>query len=155
MNVSDETKKLMAEYIDIHGIPIMVYMISAISQEGHHVEPVIPNSKNIWEMAIKITNKNKDSKGGIPYSSKFMFYNTFLEILMVNRDDDPMEFDPKILENKDYIFNKIASVVGSRLSLVLGMLDGKTAQEVFDEKPHRFERINIKEVDALKRKESF
>lgn len=140
----------MAEYIDIHGIPIMVYMISAITREGHHVEPIIPESKNIWETAIKIINKNKDGKGGMPSKSEFSFMNTFLEIFTVDRDDDPIVFDSKILEDEEYIIDKIGSVVGGRLILVLGMLDGKTAQEVYDENPGTFERIRIKEVDAPK-----
>ena len=77
----------------------------------------------------------------------FYFRNTFTEILCVDRDDDPLIFDPNILEDDTYLMDKIAKVLYGRLTLILGMLDGKTTEEIYTENPGMFERIRMRQID--------
>lgn len=142
-SMSDETKALMEEHIGKHGVPIMIYMYKLLLNNGCKVVPSVPESTtSIWDATFEIS-KGKD------LSSKFFFHNTFIEILCVDRDDDPLIFDPEILgpDGFDYISDKIAGVLKCRITLLMGLFDGKTVEQIYNENPDGFERIRMKKVD--------
>jgi hypothetical protein len=143
-STSDETKKLMQEHISKHGVPMMAYVCSALIEDGCSIDPQDVGG-NIWDASIKITKEVAD---GDDIDSEFFFHNTFVEVLCVDRDDDPLVFDPEILTDDKYLFVKIAKVLTTRLTLLLGIINGQTAEEVYEENPDMFERIRIKKVDA-------
>jgi len=138
-NMSDETKELMEKYIGIHGIFIMAFICMKLGEYGYDVEPQ-RNSGNIWKASVKI------SKGDTQL--EYFFYNTFLEILCVDRDDDPLVFDPEILEDETRIFSKITEVLKCRLNLISGMIDKKSVEEIYNENPGMYERIRMRTVDS-------
>lgn len=147
-SMSDETKELMQEHIGQHGVPIMLYVCTVLKQAGCKVEPIIEKDSTIWDAAIKVSRDKDGEKEGMV--SKFFFHNTFVEALCVDRDDDPLIFDPKILEDDsiDYISGKIREIVNGRTTLLLGMFDGKSVEEIYNDNPNMFERIRKKEVSA-------
>jgi len=150
MNASEETKELMQKYIKEHGIAIMGFTWKTLEEAGHKVKPSMDDG-NIWNAALEIINGNHVPDGDsseFPVKSKFMFYNTFLEILTVDRDDDPLVFDPEILSDKEHIFHKISEVLSGRLTLLIGLLDGKSTEEIYNENPGQYERIRKKEVSS-------
>jgi len=146
-DMSDETKELLAKYIGLHGIPIILCFSHMLQKLGLEVS-VKAEGSSIWDAAIKIERENPN---GDDISSEFHFYNTFLEVLCVDRDDDPMVFDPKILddgESIEYISEKIQTILEGRLIIIRGLLDGKSAEDVYNENPDRFERISYKVIVA-------
>ncbi len=144
-NMSDETKSLMEEYMSQHGLTIILYVCSQLQKDGCKISAPDNDFKSLWDASIKITKKDKDGEDII---SEMYFYNTFVEIFCVDRDDDPLVFDPEILEDEKYIFGKIDAVLECRLTLILGMLNGKTAEEIYEKNPGMFERIKITKKDG-------
>lgn len=142
-SMSDETKALMEDHIGEHGTSIMIYMYKLLLDNGCKVAPSPSAPGSIWEATFEI------SRGG-DTTSKFYFHNTFIEILCIDRDDDPLIFDPEILGPKgsDYISDKIAGVLKCRITLLMGLFDGKTVEEIYNENPGRFDRIRMKKVDG-------
>ena len=120
-SMSKETKALMEEHIGEHGVPIMVYMYKLLVDNGCEVIPSTPESvKSIWDASLEIS-KGEDLK------SKFFFHNTFVEILCVDRDDDPLIFDPEILgpEGFDYISDKTDEWTGAEVQEFVNSLNLK------------------------------
>jgi len=147
-SMSDETKALLEKYIHLHGISIILYTMKVLEAEGCEVEPIGNKGMSIWDAAIKIT---RDRDGDRSIVSEFSFYNTFIEVLCVDRDDDPLIIDPQIIEDGesiDYISDKIMIIIKGRTTLVLGMLEGKRVEDIYNENPGQFERIRAREVDA-------
>ncbi len=148
-SMSEETKELLQEYIGQHGIPIILYISTVLKRAGCKVEPIMKKGDTIWDAAIKVSKDEDGEEKGMV--SEFFFHNTFIETLCVDRDDDPLIFDPKILEagdNIDYISGKIKEIVEGRTTLLLEMFAGKSVEEIYNDNPHMFERIRKKEVNA-------
>ncbi len=141
-SMSDETKALIEEHIKIHGVPIMMTMFKLLHDEGCKVEPCV--DKSIWDVTFKISRGDN--------SSEFYFHNTFVEILCVDRDDDPLIFDSEILgrDGLNYIAGKISEVLMARLTLIIGLFKGKTVEEIYNDNPGVYERIRAKEIGGKK-----
>ena len=145
--MSEETQELVKEYMGMHGVSIMAMVCSDLSKKGFIIGvPTVPG--NIWDASIRITKKVPDGEDMV---SELYLQNTFIEVMCVDRDDDPLVFDPKILENGMYIFQKIECVVESRLTMIYGLMDGKTIEEIYEENPGMFERIRKKEIKKDKK----
>lgn len=148
-NMSKETKALLEEHIEKHGAPIMLFISTVLQRAGCKVKPITEPGDSIWDAAIRVS-RVVDGKED-PMVARFNFHNTFIETLCVDRDDDPLIFDPEILsdgDNIDYIAGKIKEIVEGRCTLLLGLMDGKSIEEVYNENPNMFERIRKKEINS-------
>lgn len=149
MHMPKETNDRISKHMKKHAIPIIAFMCKQLQEAGCIVEPVKTDEPvSIWEAAITITKEDSEVE-----KSQFNFHNTFLEIFTVDRDADPLEFDEELDGDDQYIFDKIGSIIGGRLDLILGMLDGKTVEELYDE--DRYERISKKTIEVPKGEEPF
>ena len=142
-NMSDETAELIKEYLGLHGVSIMSMFCSDLAEKGCDIALPVKGG-NIWDASIRVTKEIPD---GEDIDSVFYFRNTFTEIFCVDRDDDPLVFDPEILEDGMYIFQKIEEVLKSKLIVLSGMIDGKSIEEIYNENPGMFERIRSKKVE--------
>jgi hypothetical protein len=86
----------------------------------------------------------KDSHSTILYIHNLMF-----EILTVDRDANPLEFDERILKS-DYCMHKIAGQVASKLFVLFAWLDGKSAKEIADmvQTEGNYERFRLVEQET-------
>ncbi len=149
-STSDETRKMMEKHVGIHGTAIMACMSVMLDKDGYKVEPILNDNKNIWEAGLRITKDNDEVEGndeGVKHIEYYL-HNTFVEILCVDRDDDPLIFDEKIEEDLKYTINKIGSVLEGRYILITGVLEGKTIEEIYEENSDKYERVRKKIVDA-------
>jgi len=139
---SGYTEKMLTEHIKKYGIFIISYVCHMLDKFGYKIEASYREKTSIWDASIIIT---KDAEDKNSPKTEFYFYNTFIEIFCVDRDDDPIEFDKMIVEDDRYIFQKMESVINGRLIMICGMMEGKTTKQIYEENPGMFERITQKE----------
>jgi hypothetical protein len=147
--MSDETNELLQKYIGIHGTAIMACISVMLDQQGYDVQPIKVESKNIWDAGLTIKKKDSKKKDGDDVNKvDYFFHNTFIEVFCVDRDDDPLVFDEKHDGDFEYTVNKIGSVLEGRYILIVGVLEGKTIEEIYEENSDKYERVRKKMVKA-------
>lgn len=149
MNISDRTREMLGELVGKYGVTIMTatWMRLMEAEESLLLEPSNAKSGTIWDAALNI----KTSDGKI--NTVLYFYNSFLEIFTVDRDDDPLIIDTRILEDDEYLASKIKDVVDIRILLISGMINNdsnnmrESIEKVYNDNSEMFERIRIMEID--------
>lgn len=149
MNISDRTREMLGELVGKYGVTIMTatWMRLMEAEESLLLEPSNAKSGTIWDAALNI----KTSDGKI--NTVLYFYNSFLEIFTVDREDDPLIIDTRILEDDEYLASKIKDVVDIRILLISGMINNdsnnmrESIEKVYNDNSEMFERIRIMEID--------
>jgi hypothetical protein len=81
--------------------------------------------------------------------AEFYLHNLFLEIVTIDRDEDPLQFDEN-LRDFNYFLRKTAHVVESKLNVLFqlfGQDDVEAAIENITKDAKQYERIRIWKVD--------
>jgi hypothetical protein len=102
-------------------------------------------------MTTKLTGEGLEATISIDYKDKhadYKLYNTLMEIFVIDRDDNPLIFDAKILDEK-CLRKKMTDVIASKMKVLLTLLlDDNGLEQV--ENMKGYERIRVWEIDTKK-----
>jgi hypothetical protein len=73
-------------------------------------------------------------------SEEWHFGETWLDIFAVDKKADPIIFDDRINE-RDFAAAKMLEIIECKVNLVAGALEGRTAGQVYDNFPEKFNKI--------------
>jgi len=84
------------------------------------------------------------SKG--KFGSSMFMRNLLLEIATVDRDTEPLRYDYR-LDDMEFLFRRIVETVGSKLAVLLPVMNGKGIKSVRKLAPN-YERLKIKILES-------
>ena len=90
-----------------------------------------------------------------PWSFELRLRNALEEFLTVDRDDDPVRADPRLLD-ESYAEEKLASIIEGRLAIVRALTESRDPAEFkrkMEDLAGRFEHVRLWQYDARAKEE--
>lgn len=100
---------------------------------GYDVD-VKDTHESFWEHFIIISNKDTHKL------ETWFLKDTFFDIFAVDRKVDPMVFDDRLYD-REFVMSKIIEIIECRMNIFAALVDGRTAAEVYENYPEKFDRI--------------